>query len=185
MALITQADLEARLGRSLTAEEASSFDIINNANQVYVEELLGTSVETVSETTRYFDGGLHHLPISPCTDVSSVKLVDNNNNEVTTFEPEDYVLDPVNNTLKTQITYRWGRFAGGYANVAVTAKFSIYGDSRILYIVKDALLEALSSEVDNSDNVVKESIEGYSVEFAKTTTRNALDKLNTLLPRII
>ena len=54
-----------------------------------------------------------------------------------------------------------------------------------LYIVKDALLEALSSEVDNSDNVVKESIEGYSVEFAKTTTKNALDKLNTLLPRII
>ena len=60
MALIEQSDLEARLGRSLTAEEASAFTIVNTANQAYVEGMIGSSVESVAEATRYFDGGVQH-----------------------------------------------------------------------------------------------------------------------------
>lgn len=45
MSLISQSDLEARLGRALTAEEVTSFNIINAATQRTVEEIIGSSVE--------------------------------------------------------------------------------------------------------------------------------------------
>ena len=61
MALISQSEVEARLGRSLTAEEASSFTSINNALQAYVERMIGSSVESVAASTRYYDGGVQHL----------------------------------------------------------------------------------------------------------------------------
>jgi hypothetical protein len=39
MALVSQSDLEARLGRPLTAEEATAFTSINAAHQAYIENL--------------------------------------------------------------------------------------------------------------------------------------------------
>lgn len=184
MSLITQADLEARLGRPLTAEEVSSFTIINAANQAYVENLIGSSVEAANITTRYYDGGRQFTPIDPCSDVSAVEVVDEYENVVETIDSSDYVLESRNKTIKTQLTYRYGKISRGINNIAITGKFSIFADSAIVAIVKDALLSALESEVDNSDNIVKESIEGYSVEFAKTATKNSLDKLSLLFPRI-
>ena len=63
MALITQADIEARLGRSLTADESSSFTLINLALQAHIERMIGSSIESVSPTTRYYDGGVQHLAL--------------------------------------------------------------------------------------------------------------------------
>lgn len=184
MSLITKADLEARLGRALTTEEEASFVIINAANQAYVEELIGSSVESVNASTRYYDGGRQFTPIDPCSDVSAVQIIDEYENVVETIDTSDYVLESKNKTIKTQLTYRYGKISRGINNLAITGKFSIYADTAIVAIVKDALLSALESEINNTDNIVKESIEGYSVEFAKTATKNSLNKLNLLFPRI-
>lgn len=185
MALIAQSDLEARLQRSLTAEEVSAFTLINNSNQAYVEKLIGSDVEAVNASTRYYDGGLQHLPIDPCTDISAVKLVDDDQVVTDTFDTTDYTTEPINRTLKTMLRHRAGGFLTGINNISVTAKFSIYADTKVLNIVKDALLSAIASEIDNSGNILKESIEGYSVEFAKTETKNALDSIKYLFPGII
>lgn len=185
MSLIAKADVEARLGRALTAEESTAFTLINQANQVYVEKWLGSSVEQASEATRYYDGGLQHMKIDPCTNITAVKWVDQYGNVTETFLTTDYTLEPINRTLKTMIRYRYGKFYDGFNCIAVTGKFSIYGDSDILALVKNALLDAIVSEVDSSDNIVKESIEGYSVEFAKTATKNSLDSIKFLFPEVI
>lgn len=185
MALISQSDLEARLGRSLTSEEASAFTIINNANQSYIEKLIGSNVENESASTRYYDGGVQHRAIDPCTDISAVKYVDADNNVDLTLDTSDYTTEPVNATLKTMIRFRYGKYNNGINNLAVTAKFTIYNDTKTLNIVKDALLESLVSEIDNSDNILKESIEGYSVEFASTETKNKLNSIKYLFPEII
>ena len=184
MALISQADLQARLGRTLTSEEATAFTIINNAVQSYVESLIGSSLESASESTRYFDGGVHNLSIDPCTDITAVKYVDDDTDVEYTFDSSDFTKEPVNKTLKTYLRNRLGKFVRGINNVAVTAKFSIFGDTETLNIVKDALLNYLASEVENSSNIKKESIEGYSVEFASTESKASLMPIKFLFPGV-
>ena len=184
MALITQSDIEARLGRSLTAEETTTFTIVNNALQSKVEQMIGSDVESVSETTRYFDGGVQHLPINPCTNITSVKLVDDDQVATDTYDTTDYTTEPINKTLKTMLRHRSGAFSTGINNIAIAAKFSIYGDTDTLNIVKDAMINALVSEVNNSDNIKRESIEGYSIEYATTETKNSLASIKYLFPEI-
>lgn len=185
MALVVQADLEARLKRSLTAEEASAFTLINAALQATVERMIGSSVEAVNESTRYYDGGAQHCAIDPCTDITSIRLMDDSENIVGVYNTADYMAEPRNRTLKTMIRHRNTRgFVYGINNVAVTAKFSIYADSDMRNIVKDALLDALSGEIQNSDNVKRENIEGYSVEYASTETKSALSKISYFFPQV-
>lgn len=184
MALITQSDIEARLGRSLTAEETTTFTIVNNALQSKVELMIGSDVEAASETTRYYDGGVQHLPINPCTNITSVKLVDDDQVATDTYDTTDYTTEPINKTLKTMLRHRSGAFSIGINNIAIAAKFSIYGDTDTLNIVKDAMINALVSEVNNSDNIKRESIEGYSIEYATTETKNSLASIKYLFPEI-
>ena len=185
MALVTQSDLEKRISRTLTSDEASDFLIINAANQSYVERLIGSSLETASESTRYYDGGVQHLKIDPCTNISSVKIVDVDQTEIETIDSDYYVKQPINKTLKTMLQNRYGKFYCGVSNVAVIAKFSIAGDTDTVNVIKNSMLDALASEIDNSDEIIRESIEGYSVELAQTATKNYLDSIKYLFPEII
>lgn len=184
MALINQTDLEQRLNRSLTADEASAFTNINESLQSYVESVIGSSVEAVSATNRYFDGGVQHLTINPCTGITAVDLVDDDQVSVYTYDTTDYTNEPINKTLKRYLRHRPGPFQTGINNIRVNAKFSIYEDAGVLAQVKDAMLQALVSEVANTDNVKRESIEGYSLEYATTETKNALKQLTYLFPEI-
>lgn len=184
MALITQADIEARLGRSLTADESSSFTLINLALQSHVERMIGSSIESVSPTTRYYDGGVQHLAIDPCTSITALKYVDDDTDVEYTFISSDYTSEPVNKTLKTMLRNRDGKFVTGINNIAVTAKFSIYEDTNTLNIVKSALLESLVSEISNNDNIQRESIEGYSVDYVTDQTKDNLSAIKFLFPGV-
>lgn len=184
MALISQSDVEARLGRTLTAEEATAFTVINAALQSYVESLIGSSVEAAPVATRYYDGGVQNLSIDPCTNISSVKYVDEFENVEYTFTDDEYTLEPRNSTLKTWIRRRYKAFGRGFNNVAVAAKFSIYGDTDTLNVVKEAMIQYLASEVQDNSNIKKESIEGYSVEYATTESRAALSTIKYLFPEV-
>ena len=185
MALISQSDIEAKLGRSLTSGEQAAFAIINPSLQAEVENVIGSSVESESPATRYYDGGVQHLSIDPCTSITAVKLVDDDENVVDTYDTTDYTTEPRNRTIKTYLRHRAGKFMTGINNLAVTAKFSIYEDADTLAIVKNALIDAIISEVENTDNTVRESIEGYSVEYATTETKDALSSITRLFSEII
>jgi len=168
--LVTQSDLEAKLGRSLTSQEASAFTSINSAVQSYIEDMIGSSVELQSEATRYYDGGVQHLPIDPCYEITAVKLYDDDQSVVDTYDTTDYTKDPINQTLKTMIRYRAGKFATGISNIGITAKFSIYGDSNALAMVKQAILDLVGIILSNPTDKVREAIEGYSVDKINLTT---------------
>jgi hypothetical protein len=147
--------------------------------------MIGSSLETASESTRYYDGGVQHLKIDPCTNLTALKLVDEDQAEIETIDTSDYTAEPINKTLKTMVRYRYGKLYTGYNNMAVTAKFSIAGDTDVVNVVKNAMLEALVSEIDNSGEIIKESIEGYSVELAKPETKSSLDKIKYIFPEIL
>ena len=183
--LVSQADVEARLGRSLSTEEATAFTAINNSIEAYVKKIIGSGLETATETTRYYDGGNQFLKIDPCTDITSVGLYDDDQSLVETFDTSDYVKEPINQTLKTMITSRYGKLYDGFANIGVTAKFSIADDTEIVSMVKNNMIDALVSEIDNSDQIIKESIEGYSIEKAKPESKSTLDKIKYLFPEVM
>ncbi len=185
MALVSQAELEARLQRSLTGEETSAFTLINAALQAYAEKMIGASLESASLSNRFYNGGWQHLKIDPCTDIDSVVLVDDDYVAVDTYDTSDYAPAPVNQTLKQSLIHRSGAFVSGINNIRVRAKFSISADTQILNIVKDALLGALVAEMQNSNNVIKESIEGYSIEFATSEAKAHLSRIKYIFPEII
>lgn len=193
MALITQSDLEERLGRSLTDDEASAFTIQNDAAQAYVERMLGSSVESVSATTRYYDGGRQHIPIDPATDVTILNLVDDDSIVTDTLDTTDYVLEPQNRELKYMVRWRSSYFPTGINNLKVTAKFSIYEDEAARNIVKNVILDMLTQTIRdtstaNNSNIKRESIEGYSVEYGDSSsslTTASITNLNLLLPPMI
>lgn len=184
MALVAQTDLEARIGRTLTAEEGNAFTTINAALQALVEKMIGSSVESVSETTRKYDGGMQTLKIDPCTSITSVDLVDDDGSSTYTYDTSDYTTEPVNSTVKQAIRHRAGAFVSGMNNIAVTALFSIYADTDTRNIVKNAMIEALSELIGNSENIRSESIEGYSVQYIEEKTKDALSPIKYLFPRI-
>lgn len=184
MALISKADLEAKLGRSLTTGESNAFSSTNDALQALVEKIIGSDLESTTATSRRYDGGVQHLAIDPCTEVTAVKLLDDDGDAVYTYDPTDYTVENVNKTLKRMLRHRSGPFQTGINNIQVTAKFSLAGDTDTLAIVKDAMLEALASEIQNNDNIKRESIEGYSIEFATTETKEALSRIKYLFPEV-
>lgn len=182
MALINQADLEARLGRSLSADEASLFTTIQNGVQKTIENLLGVSVEDASATTRYYDGGTQNVDIDLCTGVTAIKLVDDDYVVQETLDTSDYIVEPINQTLKRYLRYRAGKMPTGFNTIAVTAKFSIYDDTELLSIVKVAALDILVSAMLNRENIRKESIEGYSVELTDYQELRSVKHLLSMLP---
>jgi len=184
MALVSQSDLEQRLGRALTNEEANAFSTINSATQAHIERMIGSSLESVSASTRYYDGNLQHVRIDPCTNVTQVSYIDNNGIGQFVYETEDYTVEPVNRTCKTMVRYRWGTFDDGMNAIAVTAKFSIYEDTQMRSVIKDGIITALTAEINNNTNVKSENIEGYSITYATTEARNALDKIAYLFPEV-
>jgi hypothetical protein len=185
MALITQADVESRIGRELNDEEIYAFKIVNEAAQARVENSIGSSLEATTESTRYYDGGVRNLAIDPCTDISAVKYYDEYENVNYTFLATDIIYHPQERTLKTMLRYRHGRFDSGMSNIGVTAKFSINADTEMLRIVKDALLEVIEAEVKNSSNIKRESIEGYSVEWFTADSQAAFARVDNLFQNII
>ena len=83
-------------------------DELEAALQAHVERLIGSSLEQAGVTTRYYDGGVQHLRVDPCTDVASVKLVDDDLSAVYTYDTSDYAVEPLNRTLKTWLRHRSG-----------------------------------------------------------------------------
>lgn len=146
--------------------------------------MIGSSLESVDPSTRYFDGGTQHIAIDPCTDVTAIAYCGDDQVTDTAWESEDYTAEPVNKTLKTMIRTRYGKTYKGMNNIAVTAKFSIAGDVDTTNIVKSAMLEALVAEMGNTDNVKSESIEGYSIEYMSEQAKDSLAVIKFLFPSI-
>lgn len=160
------------IGRTLTANETAFLAILIPAIKIWIDKKTSSTFDTAAETSRRYDGtGGRSLDIDPCTDITNVRTVDAEGDEVTDYTSgTDYVAEPYNQTIKRELRLRGRGFPKGVANVEVTAKFSEYGDTNavpedIQAIATQMAAAVLQSGTGTADNIKSESLEGHSITY--------------------
>ena len=165
-----------QLQRDLNQYEEDLLATLIPAVDDWIDNYLGTTfIEKDSTETRYFDIEGRVADIDPCTEITTLKLVDWERNVVATYTSlENYLALPLNETVKTQIQFRNYpvRSEGG---LEVVAKFSEYNEGvpEDIQVVATRICSQLvgrSASGAETSGVVKESIEGYSVDYGSDGT---------------
>lgn len=167
------------LQRTLTAQESDTLAMLIPAVSKWIDNHLGTTFnETDEVTTREYDGeGGSILTIDPCTSITSVVGVNQDFDTDYAYDADDYVAMPQNDTVKTWLRKRAGRWPRGIANIAVTAIYGSY-DAEAGGIPEDIQLIATrivagiirgTYNDDNSEGIKRETIEGHSVEYSTSS----------------
>lgn len=170
-----QSTIEGILGRSLTSSEESVLSLLLTLADNFINDQLGGSFGTVAESTRYYDGGQRILDIDAVNTITKVALVYTDETDNYEYDTdEELEARPRNETTKTYLHSRIGKFPRGVANIAVTGKFTLGASvpDDIKYLA--GYLIAKIFQNTKSGNVKKESIEGYSREFADYKTNDEL-----------
>lgn len=170
------------LQRSLTAYETAMLTTIIPAVKLWIDRKLGTTFDSGTSSTRYYEGGGHSLDIDPCVNISAVTAYNDDASASYAYtENTEYVAEPVNETVKRELVRRgdacWPK---GLRRIGVTATFSEYASG----VPEDiqTLATVLASGIINSGkiassggNVSSESLEGHSVSY--DTSASAIDDL--------
>lgn len=181
MSYTSQSNVESLLKRELLGEEESVLALVFDVVEKYINERVGGSFGTVTPTTRLYDGnGERILDIDPCTDVTAIEVVDRDGDVTKTYDLDDVVLRPINDTVKRWVELRYFGFVKGFANIRVSAKFSL-GDvpSDIEYLATYLTTKYFNDYI--TGNLKSESIEGYSRTFGEMgmndfVVKSVLDK---------
>lgn len=188
MAYSTQAQIEAILGRVLTANESTLLAGIQAGADLWIDTQTGVSFG-VTASTKYYDGGYSVLPIDVCRDITAVKLVDPELDLLYTYtEGTEYIEGPLNSDVVRYLEKRYyldnvffddmgdsGVWPAGLKKIAVTATFS-YADTApadISYL--SAYLAAKYLNRDITGQLASESIEGYSRQYAVYATKGNIN----------
>lgn len=171
MAYTSQTLIEQYLQRSLTASEVSFLSTLIPAVKLYIDQKLNTTFDSVSATTRVYEGGVQHLDIDPASNITAVaSLNDDGTTSYTYTVNDEYTLSPANSTIKTEIIARGFKFPFGDNRIAVTASFSEYDGAvpQDIQMVATRLCAGIINQgkVDSSGgNVSSESLEGHSISY--------------------
>jgi hypothetical protein len=175
MAYTNQTNVEAFLGRSLTASETVYLPMLLNSVDSYINQQTETTFGAGTETTRYYDGGMRNIEIDWCYDVDSIAYYDSTGTLIQTYDADNYELSPYNKDMKSMIKSRIGKLANGYANIAVTAKFSYVDNATDEGVPDDIVTTAtilVGNTLINPQNLQSESLEGHTVQFNTTFNKN-------------
>jgi hypothetical protein len=173
MAYTDKTTIENSLGRELTTKESAVIDLYIASASNYINEFTGAYFDTVSETTRKFNGGFKNISIDPCHSITKVAIKDADGNISSELASTDYAQYPHNDTVKYSLIKKSGIFLAGTGNIEVTAKFSYYV-SKVPDDIKYVTTELVANCIDNSEGINSESIEGYSVTYDNTRKENGL-----------
>lgn len=158
------------LGRALTAYETTLLTTLLPAVDTWIDSYLNSTFGPVSETTRYYDGHTSVIDIDPCTAISSIVKNDQYGVLQYTYLTYEYILEPINETVKREIRKRYGKFTDGIEEIAVSAKFSEYDNG----IPEDIQIAAtrLAAGIINAGkiagmggNVQLEKLEGHEIRY--------------------
>lgn len=156
------------LKRNLTAHEVSILPVLIRSAQDFINDYCDTDFEdTNTNTVKYYDGeGLQEIDIDAAKDITLVQITDD---EIvtSTYQEDDYVLEPVNQTIKTSIRLKQDRFPYGAANIKVTGKFTSY-EGKIPERISLAATMLVADYINGTRDIASESIEGWSVTYGKT-----------------
>jgi len=201
MAYSTQEQIEAILGRDLTASEIASLPGLQATVDGWILSQVGEGYSS-TPGTRFYDVDGSVISIDPVRSVSSVNVVDANDQIVSEYtDGTEYLLGPYNSDVKTYIEkiyavdawWDWDD-AWWIANmyrprrVAVTGTFG-YGDSApsavqdlSAYLAGLMLTsQSYSNAVAASGNKKSESIEGYSITWDTGSSNRVTVSLDDLL----
>lgn len=170
MAYTTTTLISNKLQRTLTSNESALLIVIIPAIKLFIDHKLNTTFDLATPQARLYDSEGAIIAIDPCTDVTLVKSVDEYNATVTSYVASDYVLEPINETIKTQIRFRYGHSWRGVANVSVLAKFSEYEQGvpediqSVATMIAAGVIYAASIQ-SNSRGIKSEDIEGHKITY--------------------
>lgn len=164
-----------QLQRTLTDYEIGLLTTLIPAIDVWIDGDLNTTFQESEAEDRYYDVEGNYISIEPCTSISAVSVVDWYRNVVVTYtSPNQYEALPLNKTVKTQVRLRYCPIVSD-GSLKVTATFSQYDngvpeDIQIAATRIAAQLIGRSASGAETSGVVKESIEGYSVDYGSDGT---------------
>lgn len=175
MAYTTQETVEAQLKRDLTSAEEILFPMLQVLVDKSIDIKLGGTYNASGEVVRYYDGGRQIIPIGAVRNYASgatapkVYLV-SSAGDLNEYDASNYVFGPLNSEVKTYLELRHGEWACGERNIAIRGEFSygedVPGDIEYLssYLIARFFTVPIEGELSS------QSIEGYSVSWARDST---------------
>lgn len=166
MAYTTVQKLCDYLKRDITEHEMNIFPTLLKSATEFVNNYTDSNFDDTDEDIyRYYDGGYNEMDIDPCKEVVSVYIMDD---EIpsTLYDVTDYVLEPVNEPIKTSIRLKYSqKFPTGVANIRVEGKFTAFNGT-VPYEIQLATTMIVADYMNGARDVQSESIEGWSVTYA-------------------
>jgi len=167
--MTNQTLIEAKLQRTLTADEVSSLTVLIPLVERFIANYTGRNFvdvpaedETLAETVKYYDGnGCRELSVDDAQEITKVESYDPIDEVGEEIDDSRYTTRPFNELPITSIQFLYDDiFSVGVKNIKVTGK---WGSS--LGIPEDiqGIATHIASElISNPSQVKQESIEGYS-----------------------
>ena len=168
-----QSRIENFLQRELTDDEAAGINDLIEAISIQINDYTDQQWLSIDgsdedeESTRFFDGtGSKELFIDDFVGLQEVVILDNDGNEVTTYDDEDnWQVMPFNSNPKSSIRLRDSHFPHGVGNIKITATFGGGALPKDVILVATELAAKYIDHTASSGSLKRESIEGYSREL--------------------
>lgn len=171
-----QTNISQFLGRALTANEIAALAFILPAIDKWIDRMLESTFSDVPAATHYYDGGSTSIDTRPVQSVTQVKSVNDDGSDSYLYtENTEYVLEPVNSTIKNEVRHRGRRvrFPRGARRIAVTGRFTEY-DYTANAVPADIVMAATQlaggaldagKQTGNGGNIQKEELEGHAITY--------------------
>lgn len=168
MAYTTENLVEQFIKRDLEASEVNLLEtLLIPAVKQFIDRYTASTFDEAVASSRYFDGDCTSIvDIDPCTNITAVALVDEDQALLETLDANQYVAYPINATVKRYLKFRNFRTGKRLQYVKVTAEFSEYDDgvpTDIQLVATRMASHFLTS--GESNGVESESIEGHSIKY--------------------
>ena len=180
MAYTSRILVENYLQRTLTENEIAMLIVIIPAAQKWIDDQLSSTFDEVSPSTRRYESCSKSLDIDPCTNITAITSLDPYGLAYYSYQTFEYVLEPINETIKREIRLRYGNFPGGTSNIQVDATFSEY-DNGVPQDIEVAATRIAGGILNAGrhagigENLQEEQLEGHMIRY--NITNNAINTL--------
>lgn len=178
----TQANVEAKLGTTLTDDQASYFiNVLSPAIDRYIERETGMIYGSTTAVSVYVDGtGTGTLIIPTMNTITAVARVNTDGTEEA-ISVDDYSTYPRGDTDKYALRHLNGTWEEGIENYKVTGKSGASTvPADIVMVATELAINALN---ESNTNYKSESVGDWSATYAETNKSISDESRNILLSK--
>lgn len=182
MPYTTEANIEGYIGVDIPASKSAYVAVLIAAVTAWINNYIGKSYSAISGV-KYYDGsGAPSIFTDPLQTVTAVEILDSNGNVTQVLSADDYILYPLNNTIKDTIYIKnnyWCGFLSQSSSdqprrVKVSATFgagaTVPDDIQMAATMLASDLYNVGNSADSEGTVSSESLGDYSVTYSKVNT---------------